>query len=192
MRVSMRPFDSLLPFPAGPNEEFLPPLVESWSGHSQCLNSSPIHPADHVLFSFVITAFPLTRSFIPGGNNIYLSCYSIHRDPRYFSPEPDNFWPDRWLPPLDRCDMSDPSRPLDPDTPVIHDLDAYLPFSYGTRVCVGKTLAQMEMRVVVASVVQKFDMEMADGYDIKQWDKDLQDFYVFSTGPLPIRLTERQ
>jgi len=88
--------------------------------------------------------------------------------------------------------MSDPSRPLDPDTPVIHDLDAYLPFSYGTRVCVGKTLAQMEMRVVVASVVQKFDMEMADGYDIKQWDKDLQDFYVFSTGPLPIRLTERQ
>ena len=34
-------------------------------------------------------------------------------------------------------------------------------------------------------------MEVADGYDIKQWDKDLQDFYVFLTGPLPIRLIER-
>jgi len=88
--------------------------------------------------------------------------------------------------------MSDPSRPFDPDTPVIHDLDGYLPFSYGTRVCVGKTLAQMEMRAAAASVVQKFDMEVADGYDIKQWDKDLQDPHVFLTGPLPIHLTECQ
>ena len=88
--------------------------------------------------------------------------------------------------------MNDLSRPLDPDTPVIHDLDAYLPFSYGTRLCIGRALALMEMRVVVASVVQKFDMEVADGYDIKQWDKDLQDFWAFLTGPLPIRLIERQ
>jgi len=88
--------------------------------------------------------------------------------------------------------MNDPSRPLDPDTPVIHDLDAYLPFSYGARLCVGKTLAQMEMRAAAASIVQKFGMEVADGYDTKQWDKDLRDFFVFSTGPLPIRLIERQ
>jgi len=131
------------------------------------------------------------RSFIPGGNNISLNYYSIHRDPRYFSPDPDRFWPDRWLPPKRRRDIDDPSRPLDADTPVIHDLDAYIPFSYGTRLCVGKTLAQMEMRLVAASVVQRFDMEVADGYDIGRWDKDLQDFYVSVTGPLPVRLIER-
>ena len=50
----------------------------------------------------------------------------------------------------------------------------------------------MEMRVVVASVVQKFDMEVVDGYDIKQWDNDLQNFYMCVTGPLPVRLIERQ
>jgi len=132
------------------------------------------------------------RSFIPGGNNLSLNYYSIHRDPRYFSPEPDRFWPDRWLPPKHWCAIGDPSRPLDPDTPVIHDLDAYVPFSYGTRLCVGKTLAQMEIRVVAASVVQKFDMVVVDGYDIKQWDRDLQDFYVSMTGPLPVCLTERR
>ena len=45
---------------------------------------------------------------------------------------------------------------------------------------------------MAASVVQKFDMVVADGYDIKRWDKDLQDFYVSTTGPLPIRLIERR
>jgi len=134
----------------------------------------------------------LSHSLIPGGNNIYLNYYSIQRDSRYFSPEPERFWPDRWLSPEGRRAMDDPSRLFDPNTPVIHDLDAYLPFSYGTRVCVGKTLAQMEMRIVAASVVQKFDMEVADGYDIKRWDKDLQDFYVYTAGPLPVRLTERR
>jgi cytochrome P450 len=88
--------------------------------------------------------------------------------------------------------MDDPSRPFDLNTPVIHDLGAYLPFSHGTRICVGKTLAQMEMRIVAASVVQKFDMEVACGYDIEQWDKDLQDFYVYMAGPLPVRLIERR
>ena len=29
-------------------------------------------------------------------------------------------------------------------------------------------------------------------YDIEQWDKDLQDFYVSVTGPLPVRFTERR
>jgi len=191
MHVSVRPFDSLLPFPAGPNAGSLPSLMESWLDHSQCLNLSlsPVRSADRVS---LITAVPLARSFIPGGNNIYPNYYSIHRDPRYFSPGSDLFWPDRWLHPKDRRDIGDLSRPLHPDTPVIHDLDAYLPFSYGSRLCIGKTLAQMEMRVVVASVVQKFDMEIADGYDVKQWDKDLQDFYVFVAGPLPIRLIERR
>ena len=40
----------------------------------------------------------------------------------------------------------------------------------------------MEVRAVVVSVVQKFDIEMADGYDNEQWDKDLLDVYVV-TGP---------
>ena len=45
---------------------------------------------------------------------------------------------------------------------------------------------------MAASVVQKFDMEAADGYDVEQWDKDLQDFYVYKAGPLLVHLTERK
>ena len=85
-----------------------------------------------------------------------------------------------------------PSLPFGPDTPITHNLDAYIPFSYGTRLCVGKALLQIEMRVVVASVVQKYDMEVADRYDIEQWDRDLQDFYVYMAGPLPVRSIERE
>lgn len=45
---------------------------------------------------------------------------------------------------------------------------------------------------MAASVVQNFDMRVADGYAIEQWDRDLQDFYVFSAGPLPVRLIHRK
>jgi len=36
-------------------------------------------------------------------------------------------------------------------------------------------------------VVQKFDMEVADGYGVGWWDKDLQDFCLFVAGLVPVR-----
>jgi len=46
------------------------------------------------------------------------------------------------------------------------------------------------MRVVAVSVVQKFDMEVADGYGVWWWDKDLQDFCLFVAGLVPVHLIE--
>jgi len=50
------------------------------------------------------------------------------------------------------------------DMPIIYNLNTYLPSYYGTRLCIRKSLAGVEMRVVAVS---------ADGYDAEQWDKDL-------------------
>ncbi|GJJ07635.1 hypothetical protein Clacol_001839 [Clathrus columnatus] len=64
--------------------------------------------------------------------------YVYHRDPRYFFPNPNIFWPERWLPDLKyegefRLDRS-----------------AFLPFSSGPANCVGKALALQELRVIVS------------------------------------------
>jgi len=128
---------------------------------------------------------------IPEGTNILLHTYSIQRDPRYFSPYPEDFWPDRWLAPEHRKSLNDVSKPLDNNIKVVHDSRAFIPFSIGPRVCVGKNLAMNEIRIVVSSIVQKFDMRFADGFNSDEWTTGLKDFFLLEKGPLPVVLTER-
>jgi cytochrome P450 len=133
----------------------------------------------------------LFYSFIPEETKISVAMYSIQRDPRYFSPHPEEFWPDRWLTPESRMSFQDPSKHFGTQMDVILDHDAFMPFSSGHRNCVGKGLAMNEMRVVVSYIVQRFDMKPAPGYDLDQWEKELQDFYVMKKGHLPVGITAR-
>ena len=82
--------------------------------------------------------------------------YSLQRDPRSFSPLPDTFWPDRWLP----SSRSQPHHSAKlassaADKPRIHNTAAFMPFSQGHANCAGKNLALAEMRVVLALLMQR-------------------------------------
>jgi hypothetical protein len=52
-------------------------------------------------------------------------------------------------------------------------------------------LAMNEIRVVAASVVQRFDMRVAPGYDLGKWEEGLEDYFLFNKGALPVVITER-
>jgi hypothetical protein len=56
---------------------------------------------------------------------------------------------------------------------------------------VGKTIAMNELRVVAASVVQRFDMRVKPGYDLGRWEEELKDYFLFGKGALPVVVTER-
>ncbi|KAJ7579881.1 cytochrome P450 [Mycena floridula] len=108
--------------------------------------------------------------FVPEGTGVYISPYSLHRDPRYFSPEPDRFWPERWL-----------------DGEGFHtNQAAFIPFSIGPMNCVGKPIAQMELRFVIATLVQQFDMDLEASWGRNQWEDELEDYFVFKKGALPV------
>ncbi|TFK36467.1 cytochrome P450 [Crucibulum laeve] len=115
--------------------------------------------------------------FIPEGTAVTVPPYVLHRDPRYFSPNPDSFWPERWT---------------KDDTSIILNRRAFIPFSQGPANCVGKTLALLELRLVLALLVQRFDMTFDDGYDPAAWEQDLKDIFVLSKGKLPIKFTNRR
>ena len=126
------------------------------------------------------------------GTAVNTPLYVLLRDPRYFSPYPNNFWPDRWLPLSDRQPPEFPRNPLkDEKKPFILNTAAFIPFSFGPANCAGKNLAYMEMRMVVALVMQRVNLSFDNDYDPSQWEKDLEDFFLVKKGKLPVVLSPR-
>jgi cytochrome P450 len=82
------------------------------------------------------------------GSLVAMTPYVTQRDPRWF-PEPERFDPDRFAP--GRVE-SIPEY-------------AFLPFGAGPHVCVGNSFAMMEITLVVATVVQRFHLELMPGQE---------------------------
>ncbi|KAK7032813.1 cytochrome P450 [Favolaschia claudopus] len=127
--------------------------------------------------------------FVPEGTSAVVHTYSLHRDPRYFSPFPDHFIPERWLP-------SEQQITLEPaifggSHEVIHNTAAFIPFSVGPSNCVGRSLAYQEMQLVLCGLFEKFDLRFQDGFEVDSWERDMLDYFVVQRGRLPVLLTAR-
>lgn len=71
-----------------------------------------------------------------------------------------------------------------------HDnLDVLNPFLVGPRNCIGQALAYAEMRLILARLIWKFDMELCD--DSKEWLKDQKNYVLWEKPALHMRLVER-
>ena len=117
----------------------------------------------------------IDSTFIPGNMQISVPPIALMTDPRYFS-NPDEYIPERWL------DWHEGIR----------DRRAFFPFGYGVHSCVGRQLALNEMRAVLASVVQKWDIVLGEKYDELEWKKGVRDHAVLQVGDLWVKFVRRQ
>jgi len=86
---------------------------------------------------------------IPKGSIIFISNYTLQRDPRYWD-DPEVFNPDRFHPEQSK------------KRPRMH----YLPFGAGPRMCIGNHFAMMEMQLFLSTLVSNFDFELIQEQDI--------------------------
>ena len=77
------------------------------------------------------------------GSRILMSTYAMGRDPRFF-PDPDRFHPDRW------------DRELSARLP--GSAFAVLPFGFGPRRCIGKTIADYSMEALIVDLLSQCKM----------------------------------
>ncbi|TKA76250.1 hypothetical protein B0A49_03101 [Cryomyces minteri] len=99
--------------------------------------------------------------FIPAGTVVSMQCYTTQRNPSVF-PDPENFDPARWL--------GTPEKQL----AAMNVLQ--MPFSRGTRACLGKNLALMELKLVTASVIKWYSVAVASS--MGPGDMDLKDHFL--------------
>lgn len=112
----------------------------------------------------------------------------MHRDPRNFFPYPEDFWPERWIIAEDPLSFEAETAQIGP---FIHNVNAFIPFSLGPANCVGKNLAQKELRMVTCHLMQQMTFQFAEGYDPDQFDRDVDDFYALQVGNIPAVVTPR-
>ncbi|KAK2176565.1 hypothetical protein NP493_655g00003 [Ridgeia piscesae] len=82
---------------------------------------------------------------LPKNTLVRANLYQSHMDPEIWE-DPVAFNPDRWL---DENNM-------------LKTNPAFMPFSVGRRMCLGDSLAKMEMFLFIATLLQRFDFRMLD------------------------------
>jgi cytochrome P450 len=87
----------------------------------------------------------------------------------------------------DRPDVFDPSRFL-PEAKAKITRFSYLPFGAGPRTCIGSSFALQEATIVLATLVQRFDMQLLP--DATVWP--VQKITLRPAHGLPMRITPRQ
>lgn len=121
--------------------------------------------------------------FIPEQTQAVVHTFSLHRDPRYFFPAPDEFIPERWLP--------DEPLPKYSGSARRHTLDAFIPFSSGPSCCIGKNLAYQQIRMTACWIMKYFDLSLRPKWDKKKWDAGLRDYVVLQKDELPVMVRRR-
>jgi len=87
---------------------------------------------------------------LPAGAYVAVVPYSLHRHPEFW-PDPERFDPERF----------------DRNATEGHHPFSYLPFAAGPRTCIGAAMAMLETQLVLAQILQRFNVHMVPGHPIE-------------------------
>ncbi|KAK6348638.1 hypothetical protein TWF718_006425 [Orbilia javanica] len=114
----------------------------------------------------------LLGHYLPAGTVLLNSAYTYHTNPKVF-PNPSQWDPARWLV-EDTRDME----------------KHFIPFSRGSRICIGMNLAEVELTLALGRFVRMFEFGFMEGF--KDSDMEWRAFFVPKTvGMLMIWAKER-
>lgn len=108
--------------------------------------SMRLYPPAYALGRQATTPSEVSGYPVASGTVLLLPAWVVHRDPRWFE-EPGAFRPERWA--------DDLARRL--------PRFAYFPFGGGPRQCVGSAFALMEAVLLLATIAQRFRLELEPG-----------------------------
>jgi cytochrome P450 len=89
---------------------------------------------------------------VPPGTQVFMFQWATHRDARFFE-DPLQFKPERW------------TTEFEAQLPKY----AYFPFGAGPRVCIGAAFAMMEMILVLATIGQRFRLELDPHHPVETY-----------------------
>jgi cytochrome P450 len=125
----------------------LPALVYTAQVFSEALR---LYPPAWVITRRAIEADDLLGYRVPAGALVIMSPYVVHRMADYWD-QPDEFLPARFSAELDGK----------------RHRFSYIPFGGGPRLCIGSTFAAVEAHLIMAQIVQRFNLDQTPGANVR-------------------------
>ena len=89
----------------------------------------------------------LSGYHIPAGTQFHFLVYHMSRDESVFE-HPNAFKPERWLREKDQSNKFNDAK----------EVFSSIPFGFGTRMCIGRRIAELELHLLLARIVQQFEI----------------------------------
>ncbi|UKZ69377.1 uncharacterized protein TrAtP1_010386 [Trichoderma atroviride] len=83
--------------------------------------------------------------FFTAGTVLSVPTYTIHHSKEIWGPDADDYKPERW------------------ENATQRQKDAFIPFSYGPRACVGRNVAEMEMKLIASTWARRYGAKILQG-----------------------------
>ncbi|KAF2964329.1 hypothetical protein GQX73_g9249 [Xylaria multiplex] len=163
---------SAFPSAANINDDDIRKLPYLRAVVDEALRMTPAEP-NGLARKVVIDGIDIANQYIPKNTAIYVSQFAQNRHSSHFHLA-DEYHPERWL--------NDPRFKND-------SLELVQPFIQGVNVCIGRGLAWMEMRVILAKMLWNFDWTI-EVKDREPFEK-AKAWHVWMKNPVHIKLLPR-
>ncbi|KAI9685604.1 MAG: hypothetical protein M1822_004462 [Bathelium mastoideum] len=111
---------------------------------------------------------------IPGNVTLQVPRFSVARSEACFV-RPNDFIPERWT----------------TDTHLVLDERGHLPFGQSRHQCLGRRIAYVEMRMVIAMLLQEFEVRPAPDQDPTLLERETHDEFAANPGPFDAVFSRR-
>ena len=108
-----------------------------------------LYPPAWAIGRTAVSDINIGNHHIPAGSALFVSQWVMHRDGRYYT-NPNRFDPERWT------KEAIAQRPK----------FAYFPFGAGARFCIGERFAWMEMGLILATILQSWQLDLTNNQPI--------------------------
>lgn len=128
--------------------------------------------------------------WVPKGIEVYTSPWTINHSAEYFT-DPTEFLPERWL----KSSATGATTDCTESKFSTDVLDASQPFLLGPRACLGRNFALLEMSLILAKMVWRYDMELLDKdlnferecrIHVMWWKPEVNVTFIKVDGALPV------
>lgn len=130
-----------------------------------------LYPVAPLIARQIYKPIEILGNKIPPGSTVLINSYLLHRDDRHF-PEPHLYRPERFL----------------SDSPKLPPY-AFIPFSAGSRNCIGWKFATLVIKVAILSLLKAFRVEALDTEDQLRFISEL---VLVNANGIRLKITPRE